>query len=286
VILRDITVRKQLEEEKARHLEELERQVAERTAEIAKLESQRAQTEKLAAVGQMAAAVAHEINNPIAGIRNAFILVKQAVDPAHPHYEFVGMIDREISRVATIVRNMYQLYRKEPSRVEPVHLQLLLRDLDALFAKQLLQRGITFVAPLSRPTMTLEVPQSDLFQVLGNLMQNAIDSSRQGGTVRLSVEEEEDIVTISVSDEGSGIAPELLPHIFDPFFTTKTEKDQKGMGLGLSVSRSLVMAMGGSIEVETERDRGSIFSIILPRRVADGGSNGQKDTIKEVLLHD
>jgi len=89
-----------------------------------------------------------------------------------------------------------------------------------------------------------------------------------------------------VSDEGSGIAPELLPHIFDPFFTTKTEKDQKGMGLGLSVSRSLVMAMGGSIEVETERDRGSIFSIILPRRVADGGSNGQKDTIKEVLLHD
>ncbi|QPD04822.1 MAG: putative Histidine kinase [Candidatus Nitrospira kreftii] len=283
---RDITVRKQLEEEKARHLEELERQVAERTAEIAKLESQRAQTEKLAAVGQMAAAVAHEINNPIAGIRNAFILVKQAVDQAHPHYEFVGMIDREISRVATIVRNMYQLYRNEPSRVEPVHLQLLLRDLDALFAKQLLQREITFVATLSRPTMTLEVSPSDLFQVLVNLMQNAIDSSRQGGTIRLSVEEEDDIVTINVSDEGSGIAPELLPHIFDPFFTTKTEKDQKGMGLGLSVSQSLVMAMGGRIAVQTQPQRGSTFSIVLPQPIPHDRSAVQESIIKEVLSHE
>lgn len=283
---RDITVRKQLEEEKARHMEELERQVAERTAEIAKLESQRAQTEKLAAVGQMAAAVAHEINNPIAGIRNAFILVKQAVDQAHPHYEFVGMIDRKISRVATIVRNMYQLYRKEPSRIEPVHLQLLLRDLDALFAKQLLQRKLTLVTTLSRPTMTLEVSQSDLFQVLVNLIQNAIDSSRQGGTIRLSVEEKDDIVTINVSDEGSGIAPELLPHIFDPFFTTKNQKDQKGMGLGLSVSQSLVMAMGGRIAVQTQPQRGSTFSIVLPQPIPHDSSAVQESIIKEVLSHE
>ncbi|MBS0151867.1 MAG: PAS domain S-box protein [Nitrospira sp.] len=283
---RDITVRKQLELEKARHLEELERQVEERTAEIAKLEVQRAQTEKLAAIGEMAAAVAHEINNPIAGIRNAFILVKQAVDSAHPHYEFVGMIDREISRVATIVQNMYQLYRKESSKAEPVNLPLLLRDLEAVFTKRLSQFGMTLVVTQVPLRAKLMVPQSDLLQVLMNLIRNALDSSEEGGTIRLNVFENEDLITISVSDEGSGIPLDVLPHIFDPFFTTKTAKGQKGMGLGLSVSQSLVMAMGGRIEVQTELGVGSTFAIILPERATVSHASVQRNIIQEVLTNE
>ncbi|MBX3348916.1 MAG: PAS domain S-box protein [Nitrospira sp.] len=283
---RDITLRKQLELQLARHAEELERQVAERTSEIAKLEAQRAQTEKLAAVGQMAAAVAHEINNPIAGIRNAFTLVKQAVDPAHPHYEFVGMIDREITRVASIVQNMYQLYRKEPSKAEPVNLSLLLRDLESLFAKRLSQLGLTLVVTQAPLRSRLLVPQSDLLQVLMNLIQNGIDSSFEGGTITLNVRQDADIIRISVSDEGSGIPPDVLPHIFDPFFTTKTEKGQKGMGLGLSVSQSLVMAMGGRMEVQTEQGAGSTFSIILPEPAAGRQASGHRNIIQEVLTHE
>ena len=283
---RDITLRKQLELQLARHAEELERQVAERTSEIAKLEAQRTQTEKLAAVGQMAAAVAHEINNPIAGIRNAFTLVKQAVDPAHPHYEFVGMIDREITRVASIVQNMYQLYRKEPSKAEPVNLSLLLRDLESLFAKRLSQLGLTLVVTQAPLRSRLLVSQSDLLQVLMNLIQNGIDSSFEGGTITLNVRQDEDLVRISVSDEGSGIPPDVLPHIFDPFFTTKTEKGQKGMGLGLSVSQSLVMAMGGRMEVQTEQGAGSTFSIILPEPAAGSQASGHRNIIQEVLTHE
>ena len=283
---RDITLRKQLELQLALHAEELERQVAERTSEIAKLEAQRAQTEKLAAVGQMAAAVAHEINNPIAGIRNAFTLVKQAVDPAHPYYEFVGMIDREITRVASIVQNMYQLYRKEPSKAEPVNLSLLLRDLESLFAKRLSQLGLTLVVTEAPLRSRLLVPQSDLLQVLMNLVQNALDSSCQGGTITLSVRQDTDLVRISVSDEGSGIPPDVLPHIFDPFFTTKTAKGQKGMGLGLSVSQSLVMAMGGRMEVQTEQGAGSTFSIILPEPATESQASGHWNIIREVLTHE
>lgn len=283
---RDITGRKQLEFQMTRHTEELARQVAERTAEIATLESQRAQVEKLAAVGQLAAAVAHEINNPIAGIKNAFTLVKQAVDRAHPHAEFVEMIDREIARVAAIVRNMYQLYRKEPSRVEAVDLQLLCRDLEELFAKRLSQQGILFSVSLPPSSTNLVVPQSDLLQVLMNLIQNAIDSSAHGRAIRVKVHQDQSLVVISVSDEGDGISPDVLPHIFDPFFTTKTEKDQKGMGLGLSVSQSLVMAMGGRIDVQTEPGSGSTFSVVLPQSIAENHSTAQRNIIKEVLTHE
>jgi two-component system, sporulation sensor kinase C len=216
----------------------------------------------------------------------AFTLVKQAVDPAHPQFEFVDMIDREIARVETIVQNMYQLYRKEPRKAEAVDLQLLIRSLEGLFAKRMSQQGIRFVADVPPSMPRLHVPQGDLLQVLMNFLQNAIDSSRQGGMITLKVSQEDGAVKIMVSDEGTGIAPDVLPHIFDPFFTTKTERDQKRMGLGLSVSQSLVMAMGGKIEVQTELHHGSTFCVIVPQTAPVAGSTAQVTILREVLSHD
>lgn len=216
-------------------------------------------------MGRLAAGVAHEINNPIAGIKNAFTLVKQAVDPAHPHYEFAGMIDREIARVSSIVRNMYQLYRPESAKVEPVDLRTMTHDIQAVFARRLQQHQLTLVVEADLCLDQLHVPRGDLLQVLLNLVNNAIDCSSEGSRISLCVCEEPEMVRIAVSDEGSGISPDILPHIFDPFFTTKMGNDQKGMGLGLSVSRSLVLAMGGTIDVSTQPDSGSTFTIRLPR---------------------
>lgn len=284
---RDITERKRLEAQLARHTEELERQVAERTDEISRLMAQRAQTEKLAAVGQLAAGVAHEINNPIAGIRIAFQLVKQAVDPAHPHYEFVGMIDREISRVTIIVQNMYLLYKKRESRtVEPVDVPGMFRDLRELLEKPLAQRNLRVTTHVPDAIESgLFVPQADLFQVLLNFTQNAIDSSKPGGRITLTMREDRDVVRIAVSDDGQGIGPDVLPHIFDPFYTTKVDGHQKSMGLGLAISQSLVTAMGGKIEVQTQLDRGSTFEILFPRH-AGARSQDHVKIIKEVLAHD
>ncbi len=283
---RDITARKHLELEWSRHAEELERQVAERSAKIAKLETQRAQAEKLAAMGRLAAGVAHEINNPIAGIKNAFELVKQAVDPAHPHAEFTGMIDREITRVASIVQNMYQLYRPESGKGEPVELQTMVMDIKALFAKRLEQRRLLLAIDIDSRIRWLCVSRGDMLQVLLNLLHNAIDYSSEGGTITLTVREEAEVIRIAVSDQGAGIHPEDLPHIFDPFFTTKTGGDQKGMGLGLSISQSLVTAMGGTIEVQTHPNGGSTFSILLPRHTLVAGAQDQLNIIKEVVIHD
>ncbi len=285
VACRDITERKHLEMERSRHTEELERQVIERTIEIAKLESQRVQGERLAALGRLAAGVAHEINNPIAGIKNAFELVKQVVDPAHPHYEFVGMIDREIARVSSIVQNMYQLYRRESGTVETVDLRAMIGDIEALFAKQLQQRQLKLVIEAAPEFDRLDVPRSDFLQVLLNLLNNAMDCSQEGGTVTISIREEAEVVRIAVADQGAGIAQEVLPHIFDPFFTTKTEGEQKGMGLGLSISQTLVASMGGRIDVETQRGQGSTFSVLLPCREIVASVPDQISIIKEEIIH-
>ena len=284
---RDITERKRLEVQLARHTEELERQVVERTAEITKLEAQRTQTEKLAAMGRLAAGVAHEINNPIAGIKNAFTLVKQAVDPTHPHAEFVGMIDREIARVASIVQNMYQLYRPESGKGEPVELRIMMKDIETLFAKRLQQCRLMLTIDVDPCINRLCAPRRDLLQVMLNLLNNAIDCSSEGGRITLTVRVEPDAIRMAVFDQGVGIPPENLPHIFDPFFTTKTGGDQKGMGLGLSISQSLVMAMGGKIEVQTQPNGGSTFSVLLPRHMAMACAQDRLDTInKEVMPHD
>ncbi|MGZ8385029.1 MAG: PAS domain-containing sensor histidine kinase [Nitrospira sp.] len=282
---RDITARKHLELERSRHTEELERQLAQRTAKIAKLEAQRAQAEKLAAMGRLAAGVAHEINNPIAGIKNAFELVKQAVDPAHPHAEFTAMIDREITRVTSIVQNMYQLYRPESGKGEPVELQTMIMDIKALFAKRLDQGRLLLAMDIDSRIRWLCVPRRDMLQVLLNLLHNAIDYSSEGGTIKLTVHMEPAAIRIAVSDQGTGIHPEDLPHIFDPFFTTKTGGDQKGMGLGLSISQTLVTAMGGMIEVQTQPNGGSTFSVLLPRHLVVGAQD-QLNIIKEVVTHD
>lgn len=282
---RDITERKHLEMERTRQTEELERQVIERTIDIARLESQRVQGERLAALGRLAAGVAHEINNPIAGIKNAFELVKQAVDPAHAQYEFVGMIDREITRVSSIVQNMYQLYRRESGKVETVDLRTMIGDIEALFAKQLQQRQLTLAVEAASKVDRLDAPRSDLLQVLLNLLNNAIDCSYEGGTITMAICEEAEVIRISVADQGAGISLEVLPHIFDPFFTTKTEGEQKGMGLGLSISQSLVASMGGRIDVQTQRGRGSTFSVLLPRRKIVVPVPDQISIIKEEVTH-
>lgn len=274
---RDITERKHLETAQSQYLETLEQEVAERSAEIARLEAQRAQTEKLAAMGRLAAGVAHEINNPIAGIKNAFTLVRQAVDPAHPNAEFAGLIDREIARVAAIIQNMYQLCRPETRTDETVDVWTLVKDLEALLTPLLQQRRLKFEVDLMVSVQWLCLSRGDLMQVLLNLLSNAIECSPEGGTITFSLREETSGVRLSVGDQGSGIGAEHLPHIFDPFYTTKTGRHQKGMGLGLSVSQSLVQAMGGTIEIETELHRGSTFTLCLPRERVKRETMGSRE---------
>lgn len=265
--IRDITERHALREQIRLHAEHLEQLVQERTLRIQQLERHRRQMEKLAALGQLAAGVAHEVNNPLAGIRNAFELIKADLTPDHEHFELLELIDREIERISSIIHQMYQLYRRNPQAANEFAIERTVAEiailLDGVARKENVQLK---TESMGRSTPVL-LPENEVKQILYNLIRNAIQASPAGETVTIRIQRSGGEVQVTVADRGAGIADDVLPHIFDPFFTTKGGQPKSGMGLGLSVSRSLTEAMGGFIEVDSSVGKGSRFTVVFPARI-------------------
>jgi PAS domain S-box-containing protein len=264
---RDVTDRRAMREQLRLHAEHLEQLVQERTARLRQLEQRQRQMEKLAALGQLAAGVAHEINNPLAGMRNAFELIKSSISPEHEHYELLGLIDREIERISAIIHQMYQLYRRSPQRASTFSLSQVVGEVVYLLESAAGKRGVGLQFESADQAIEVDLAEGEVKQVLYNLVRNAIQASPTGSTVELSIDEEGSHLCVNVADRGEGIPDEIAPRIFDPFFTTKHGASESGMGLGLSVSRSLIEAMGGRIEVSNRSGGGTVFSAVFPRRL-------------------
>jgi PAS domain S-box-containing protein len=260
-IIRDITERRQVEEELRMHREHLEELVEERTERIKELEHQRTEIEKVVASGLVAARIAHEINNPLAGIKNSFLLVKDAIPEDHPYYEYVGRIEKEINRTARIIRQMFDLYRPDQETINEFTIDKTIYDIVALLEVASQDRNVIMEVD-SRPIM-LSMSEGSIRQVLYNIFLNAIEASPQGGTVKIATKVDDGILELKISDQGIGIPEEEGLHIFEPFFTTKRGL-QRGLGLGLSVSKEIIEAMGGNIAFESEAGKGTIFRITLP----------------------
>ncbi len=260
----DITERKDAEEQIRRYNEELEEIVEKRTARIRELERQRAEVEKLVATGRLATRIAHEINNPLAGIKNSFLLIKDAVSDKHPHYEYVGLIEKEIERIAWIVRQMFDLYRPDQDPVRKSPVQEVINDVAALLDSSCREYGVSIQINSNHVSADATIQDALLRQILYNIVQNGIEASSPGGVVSIAVDVIEDSLIIRISDQGVGIPEEARFRIFEPFFTTKSGMTNGGLGLGLSVSKSIIEAMGGSINFESKTGRGTTFTVILP----------------------
>jgi PAS domain S-box-containing protein len=222
------------------------------------------QTEKLAATGRMAARIAHEINNPLAGIKNSFLLIKNAVGPDHPYHRYVGLIEKEINRIALIIRQMFDLYRPDQEISHPFDLNELLQDIVILLEPLCREPTISIQADTDGISVPVFLTESLVRQILYNLLKNAIEASPPHGVVKVRALQTERSLTLTVSDQGPGISDEVSSRIFEPFFTTKTGLKDGGLGLGLSITQSIIDTLQGTIRYKNQEATGTLFTVTLP----------------------
>ncbi len=251
----------------------LEHRVEQKTSELQKNQQQMLQVERMVAIGKMSAVVAHEINNPLAGILTYARLLKKWIargikDEAQQReaIESLDLIASESKRCGELLHNLLSF-----SRTSPMNLSLF--DLNAVVGRTIRLTehkaeigGIMLTVDLDQNLPPLQCDAAQIEQVALALIINAIDAMPHGGNLWVSTRSLPggEQIELQVRDDGVGIPPEILPRIFDPFTTTK--EVGKGVGLGLAVSKGIVERHGGHIEVSSELGVGTTFRIILPLR--------------------
>jgi two-component system, NtrC family, sensor kinase len=234
--------------------------VSERVA----MEAAMREKDRLAALGMLAAGVAHEVNTPITGISSYAQMLLEDTEPSDPHYEILKKVERQTFRAARIVNNLLEFARKRDNEPKPVALAPLLAESLDLLGDRIVKRRIETVwMPPAEPVQVIGC-DGELQQVFTNLIVNAIDAmSETGGTLTVSLETGPSLITVKVADSGPGIQPEKLEMIFQPFYSTKLNRG--GTGLGLSISFDIVRRHGGDLRVVSRPGEGACFVVELPR---------------------
>jgi PAS domain S-box-containing protein len=263
----DITERRQAEQALAEYSARLEADVARRTQELRDAQEQLVRQEKLAALGQLAGSVAHELRNPLGVITNAvYYLNAVQPDAEAAILDYLGLIAAEANNADKIISDLLDFARIKGVQHETVNLAVLVRG---VLQKHPPAADITVVAERLDALPPVYVDPRQIEQVLTNLVVNACQAMPEGGSLTLRAElvreplaagPEPSGVALQVVDTGTGISPENIKKLFEPLFTTKA----KGIGLGLAVSKKLIEANGGRIEVQSEPGKGSTFTAWLP----------------------
>ncbi len=219
-------------------------------------------SEKLAAIGQLAAGIAHEVNNPLGGILNCLYNFKNKKLTDGRKSEYLDFMEEGIKRVQNIVRQLLDFSQQHAPELSLTDINGMIEGIVPLFLHSIKDRDIRLVKNLGQGLPAILVDKHQIEQILVNLILNAVQALEGEGLIEVSTRFEGYRYCITVSDNGCGIPPENLPKIFDPFFTTKGVG--KGTGLGLSVSRGIIESHRGKIDVESQVGVGTVFKVYLP----------------------
>ena len=215
--------------------------------------------DRLSAVGQLAASLAHEIRNPLASIEGAVDIVEKTGDE-DKRREFVGIIKKEVKRLNGLLTNLLNFARPRAPQIREADVNALVRTVVDLTSHSAQQQGIQIRVHIAPDLPPVECDSEQIIQVLLNVTLNAIQASPAGGEISISADRRVNLILMRISDEGSGIAEMETDKIFDPFYTTK----EGGTGLGLAISYQILAQHGGGIAVERNPDRGMTFTLTLP----------------------
>jgi two-component system NtrC family sensor kinase len=241
----------------------LEQRVQERTQELQQVQDQLIRAGKMAALGELAAGVAHEINNPLTGVLTFSSLMLKKVDENNPWKKDLENIVQQTTRCRNIVRGLLDFARQRKPDKKEWDVHTLLENTLILVEKQAPFQNIKIKKSFSTRIPMLFVDGDQIQQVFMNILLNAADAmASNGGTLTIRTELKDGTAEISFTDTGYGISKEHLSKLFAPFFTTK--ETGKGTGLGLAISYGIIQSHNGEIDVESEVGKGSTFRIKLP----------------------
>ncbi len=254
----DVTERKLLQNKLFDYSQRLEELVQQRTHQLKKTQAELVKSERLAAIGELAGMVGHDLRNPLTGIKNSAYFLKKkgtGISPTQAR-EMLETINKCVDYSNKIVNDLLDYSRE-------VHLETKEES-----PKKLLAESLSFLElpekietqNLLKDNPTIRVDSDKIKRVFINLIKNAADAMPNGGKISIDSKQVDGSLELSFSDTGSGISEEILPKLFSPLFTTKAQ----GMGFGLAICKRIVEAHGGTIAVETVKKKGTTFTLTLP----------------------
>ncbi|OQX18371.1 MAG: hypothetical protein BWK76_07675 [Desulfobulbaceae bacterium A2] len=220
------------------------------------------QTEKMATVGNLAAGVAHEINNPLGGVILCFKNFTEGAMDEESRRMHIEVINSGLLKIQHTVRGLLDFARKSPLAVFPISINDIIEESCRLADSLLGKKGISVTRDIAAELPMVTADPGKIGQVFLNIILNAIHAMADKGHLNLAARRQGEMCLVTIADDGAGIDPEILPRIFDPFFTTK--EPGKGTGLGLAVCKSIVEQHGGRIEVQSQPGQGARFLVSLP----------------------
>jgi signal transduction histidine kinase len=263
--LRGIIVKILDDREKREHLIQ---QLSETNRDLEVAQEVLIRSEKLAGVGRLAAGLAHEVGNPLQ-VAMGYVELLRRGGKEDATADILERMDQELKRIHDIIQRLLEFARPLPKTVTTCDINDVIRDASSLIAGRKGFRNVSFEYALDPELASVETEPEKIRQILVNLIFNALDAlPESGGTITLRTRKTEEGIEIKVEDTGCGIPEQDMQKVFDPFFTTK--EPGKGTGLGLAVCLGLVESLGGAIDVRSYENQGTVASIKLPLKIADG----------------
>jgi PAS domain S-box-containing protein len=239
---------------------------------VYKIQEEILRMDRLVSLGKLSSGIAHELRNPLAGIKTTAQALSEEMSRDDSRREYLSRITKEIDRLNELLKTFFSFAKPQKLNLVHCHVKDIINEIIPFLIKEIADKGIHFFENYHPQLPKIKVDKTQMHQAFLNLFLNALQAMPNGGELKIEVKRiasysldgsKQNFVKINISDTGKGIPPHIIQKIFDPFFTTKP----KGIGLGLSITYQIIKKHGGTIRVESELGKGTSFVINLPETV-------------------